>query len=311
MVLIEFRIPLPLSCEEFHRGQLYMVAQQSLAVTEDDSAKDEGVQWLKNEPYDNTDGSLGVSTITGTKVPQNKGQYTLKRYLLKSKVPSIVAALAPSNALFLIEEAWNAYPHCKTVLVNGYFNKDKFKIEVETMHVDTDLDRENAVNLSAADLAQRKVEYLDIMDGHKDPAKQKEYDARYDCSKYVSKKTGRGPLSKGWERRAADLNMPVMCCYKVVRADFKYFGMQGKIESTIINAQRDLFARTLAVAFCTLDDWNDKTMAEIRDMEREVARRAESRLKGATDGLLASPMDDAVASASAATAPAAEGSSSS
>ena len=36
-----------------------------------------------------------------------------------SKVPSIIRVLAPSGALELYEEAWNAYPHCKTVLTVG------------------------------------------------------------------------------------------------------------------------------------------------------------------------------------------------
>lgn len=71
----------------------------------------EGIEWIKNEPYDNTDGHWGTSEITGTVVPRNKGQYTLKRYHFKSKVPSLLAHLAPGNALFLVEEAWNGYPH--------------------------------------------------------------------------------------------------------------------------------------------------------------------------------------------------------
>jgi hypothetical protein len=34
MVLHEFRIPLPMTVEEFHRGQLYMTAQASLEASE-------------------------------------------------------------------------------------------------------------------------------------------------------------------------------------------------------------------------------------------------------------------------------------
>jgi hypothetical protein len=89
---------------------------------------DEGVQWIKNEPFDNTDGHLGLSPVTGTPVPKVKGQYTVKRYLLASKVPGVVKHLLPSNALFLIEEAWNAYPWCLTVLVNGYLDHKKMRI---------------------------------------------------------------------------------------------------------------------------------------------------------------------------------------
>ena len=47
----------------------------------------EGVVWLKNEPFDNTDGHMGVSPISGTTVPRARGQYTLKEYHLESRVP--------------------------------------------------------------------------------------------------------------------------------------------------------------------------------------------------------------------------------
>ena len=97
-------------------------------VSAEHTSGDEGIEWIKNEPFDNTDGHLGTSAITGTVVPRSKGQYTLKRYLLRSKVPSLVAHLVPANALFLVEEAWNGYPHCKTVLVNGYMDKTRFRI---------------------------------------------------------------------------------------------------------------------------------------------------------------------------------------
>ncbi len=69
MVVLEFRVPLPLTVEEYGRGQLFMTATASLEAT----AGKEGIVWLKNEPYDNTDGHLGTSQITGTVVPKNKG----------------------------------------------------------------------------------------------------------------------------------------------------------------------------------------------------------------------------------------------
>ncbi len=59
--------------------------------------------------------------------------------------------------MFLVEEAWNAYPHCKTVLVNGYFKTSTFRIDVETMHVDDKTDLDNAVGLSPDELKKRKV----------------------------------------------------------------------------------------------------------------------------------------------------------
>ena len=57
MVFLEFRMPLPITVNEYQIAQLHMVIQESLSET----GGGEGVNVLKNEPYDNTDGSLGKS----------------------------------------------------------------------------------------------------------------------------------------------------------------------------------------------------------------------------------------------------------
>lgn len=57
MVLIhEFRVPLHMTVDEFQIAQLYMVVDASEKMTGDG----EGVEILKNEPYDNTDGHVSV-----------------------------------------------------------------------------------------------------------------------------------------------------------------------------------------------------------------------------------------------------------
>jgi hypothetical protein len=76
---------------------------------------------------------------------------------------------------------------------------------------------------------------------------------------------------------------------QVVRANFKYFGMQTKVENIITNAQRDLFAKTLCVAFTSVDEWVDKSMADIRTLEAEVASKANKQLAGAVKDAAAIP----------------------
>jgi len=50
----------------------------------------------------------------------NSGQYTYKIYHLQSKVPAYIRLLAPKGSLEIHEEAWNAYPYCRTIItVNG------------------------------------------------------------------------------------------------------------------------------------------------------------------------------------------------
>lgn len=268
--VVEFRIALPLSVDEFHRGQMHMVAQKSLEVSSEKA--DEGIEWIRNEPYDNTDGHWGVSPISGIEAPRTKGQYTLKRYHIKSKIPGVAAALAPANMLYLVEEAWNAYPHCKTVMTNGYLDKAKFHVVIETVHSE-DMSLENAVGLSAEELKVRKIETIDLVDAYADK-KHKDYNPKYDVTLVKSAKTGRGPLAKGWEKTVK----PVMMAYKVVRVSFAYWGL-GSIEGTIINAQRNIFGQTLSQSFATLDDWVEKSMTDIRAMEEEVARRSAKALE--------------------------------
>lgn len=62
-----------------------------------------------------------------------------------------------------------------------------------------------------------------------------EYLAEEDPKIYKSYKTQRGPLSDDW---IAEINinpgkMPVMCAYKLCKVEFRYWGMQSKIERFI------------------------------------------------------------------------------
>lgn len=265
MVLIqEFRVPLNMTVEEFQVAQLYMVVDASEKLTGDG----EGVEILKNEPYDNTDGHMGISPISQWEVPRNKGQYTLKHYYCKSRIPGFLSAFCPEDSMVLIEEAWNSYPHCVTVIVNGYLAKNKFYIAIESMHLPDAGTSENALKISNNELNQRKVEVLDI--AAKLPKQPLE---EFDPSSYQSTKTGRGPLQKGWEVKVS----PVMTCYKLVRVNFDYWGVQGKVERIIRDQQRQLFHSTLRQAFCLTDRWYGLTMEDIRKLEKEVVAKLEAK----------------------------------
>ena len=105
MLIKEFRITLPMTVDEYQVAQLYSVAEAS----KNETGGGEGVEVQKNEPYENV-------PLLGGKF--NNGQYTYKIYHLASKVPSFVRMIAPKGSLEIHEEAWNAYPYCKTVLSN-------------------------------------------------------------------------------------------------------------------------------------------------------------------------------------------------
>ena len=54
MIIVEFRIVMPLSIEEYQRGVLYMLAKASRA-----SKKGEGVEIVANEPFTTEQGESG------------------------------------------------------------------------------------------------------------------------------------------------------------------------------------------------------------------------------------------------------------
>jgi len=221
----------------------------------------EGVEVVKNEPFDNY-------PLLGGKF--SKGQYTYKIYHLASKVPAFVKFLAPKGSLEIHEEAWNAYPYCKTVITNPDYMKNNFHITIETMHSPDRGTQDNAHELSPEKLRQRDVVTIDIAN---DNVLTKDYKQTEDPTKLKSQKTGRGPLSGNWKESAE----PVMCAYKLVTVEFKWFGFQNKVESFIHKTERRIFLNFHRQVFCWIDRWHGLTMQDIRDLEERTQRELDEQ----------------------------------
>ena len=76
----------------------------------------------------------------------------------------------------------------------------------------------------------------DIMDIVQDPISSGDYKKEEDPRLFRSAKTGRGPLEDGWRENYKGCkrgDKPVMTAYKLCRVEFKYWGMQNKIERFI------------------------------------------------------------------------------
>ncbi|XP_015038359.1 phosphatidylinositol transfer protein beta isoform isoform X1 [Drosophila pseudoobscura] len=278
MQIKEFRVTLPLTVEEYQVAQLFSVAEAS----KENTGGGEGIEVLKNEPFDNF-------PLLGGKY--TSGQYTYKIYHLQSKVPAYIRLLAPKGSLEIHEEAWNAYPYCRTIITNPKFMKDAFKIIIDTLHVgdagdsennpgymdknflmhiesnhfDNDLgDLPNVHELTPDKLKAREVVHIDIAN---DPILPADFKPEEDPTTYQSKKTGRGPLlGADWKKRVD----PVMTCYKLVTCEFKWFGLQTRVENFIQKSERRLFTNFHRQVFCSTDRWYGLTMEDIRAIEEKV-----------------------------------------
>jgi len=245
-------VVLPLTLEEYQVGQLYSVAKTSNLETHGDA----GVEILKNEPFENEE--------------MGKGQYTHKIYHLGSRLPGWARALAPASALLLEEEAWNAYPFCKTVLTSPFMG-EKFKFVIETRHFADRGDQDNVHKLSDKELKKLDVQVIDIAA----PVPEKDYKEEEDPTKFKSVKTERGPLEKGWIEDAD----PVMCAYKLVTVEFKWWGLQTKVESFIMGLEAGIFAKLHRQVFCWIDEWHGMSMEEVREYEEELKQQINKKME--------------------------------
>lgn len=80
-------------------------------------------------------------------------------------------------------------------------------------------------------------DYLDIV---KDQVSGGDYKKEEDPKVYVSEKTKRGPLTENWRKEyiaackdPSNKDKAIMCAYKLCKVEFKYWGMQSKIERFI------------------------------------------------------------------------------
>ena len=251
MLVKEYRIALPMSVEEYRIAQLYMIQKKS---REESSGEGSGVEIIVNEPY--TDG------------PGGNGQYTFKIYHIGSHLPGWFRAILPKSALRVEEEAWNSYPYTKTRYRCPFV--EKFLLEIETKYINDGGEQENVFNMSQSEMKQRQIDYIDIV---KDPISSGDYKKEEDPKLYKSTKTQRGPLTDAWWKDYKRSGKTIMTSYKLCRVEFKYWGMQNKIERFIHEiGLRKTMLRAHRQAWCWQDEWFGLQISDIRRLELETQR---------------------------------------
>ncbi|XP_035721688.1 protein retinal degeneration B-like isoform X2 [Vespa mandarinia] len=270
MLIKEYRIPLPLTVEEYQIAQLYMIAKKS---REESRGTGSGVEIIVNEPYTNG--------------PGGNGQYTHKIYHVGSHLPGWFKSLLPKSALIAKEEAWNAYPYTKTRYTSPFV--EKFSIEIETYYFPDNGYQENVFKLNGADLRNRVVDLIDIVKDQIDYVKEE------DPKLYISEKTGRGPLTDTWledywseikgKQQPTPSGKSLMCAYKLCRVEFRCWGVQTKLEKFIHDmALRKVMARAHRQAWAWQDEWYGLTMEDIREIERQTQLALQQKMGLADSG---------------------------
>ncbi|XP_064793314.1 membrane-associated phosphatidylinositol transfer protein 2-like isoform X2 [Oncorhynchus masou masou] len=251
MLIKEYRIPMPMSVDEYRIAQLYMIQKKSRDET---CGEGSGVEILENKPYENGPGGIG--------------QYTHKVYHIGMHIPSWFRSILPKAALRVEEESWNAYPYTRTRYTCPFV--EKFSIDIETYYKPDTGNQPDVFNMSPAEKRLRTLDPIDIV---KDPITPQEYLQEEDPRIYTSDKTKRGPLQEDWieEYNNNPGKTPIMCAYKLCKVEFRYWGMQSKIERFIHDVGlRKVMVRAHRQAWCWQDEWYGLTIEDIRQLELET-----------------------------------------
>ena len=267
---------MPITTEEYKIAQLYSVAMAS----KNETGGGEGVVVVENKAYEKNG---------------ERGQYTKKYFHLQSRVPKFIKMIMPKGSLYAMEESWNAFPRCKTVITNPGYMKNDFEIKVETLHLPDLGESENVHKLSSNDWKHTEVIKIDIAN---DQISATDYRAELDPKLYHSEKANIGPLGRDWIKdlsasgsgrsSSASRNSAYMCAYKLVTCHFKWFGLQNKVESFIFRTERRLFTNFHRQVFCWMDMWYGLSMDDIREIEEETQKELDKlRHSGEVRGTVA------------------------
>jgi len=243
---------MPLTLDEYRIGALYT----TMAISMQETGGGEGVKILVNEPYNDQ--------------VRGQGQYTKKLYFLKSKVPVFLRMIMPASAMELVEESWNNFPNSRTILTNPKFMGNNFFINVDTIVLEgyTHKQRFNVFGLDDEDMDKRKVIDVDISSQEGlaiDDLKPEEdpclFQSSCDCAD-----PPRGPLKPNWMTKTK----PVVTVYKLIRAKFKWWGLQCRVEDGISNYQLRLIHLFHRKMFCYYDQFCGMTITDIRALEAKT-----------------------------------------
>ncbi|SJK86198.1 Phosphatidylinositol transfer protein [Babesia microti strain RI] len=246
MKTIEFRIPMPMSVEDYCRCQIYAVIKGS----KNEVDKGSGLHIVKNEPF--FDGN-------------SEGRLTQKDLYLAKVLPGWLQSMMDPKFTILTEMSYNCYPLTKTNYSNLALSSLVFSIE--SNHLPGVVNDDNPLNLPEEILNSRKVVNIDIAVDGKIPDDENITTIRLKTSDLL-------PIPKDWLRRfteGEELPFKVMTCVKLVTVSVPYFGLLGsKVENFIMNTLKDQFIIYHRRVVIWLDEWKDLTMEELRNMEYEI-----------------------------------------
>ncbi|KAK8826278.1 hypothetical protein WA538_001418 [Blastocystis sp. DL] len=225
----------------------------------------EGVEWAVNEPlaFDNTDGHMGISSITGVEIPHEKGMYTKKIYRMYNSLPKAVTFFLSKDILTFTEESWLFGYERFSVWVNNYLDKSKFNIFIRFAVAPDNGHNPNYYNLTLEERKQIPQRFINIADksvhAHNDE----------DIWNMKSEHFTLPDFSKlDW----AESFTPISCLYRIFDINVHYFGLQTLVERMVCNAQYKGTFQLIRQLVTHCDGFYGWSMDQVVERENETKK---------------------------------------
>ena len=290
-LVYEYRIPMPLTVEEQKVGFRFIMVEgmyrYRLRHTLDnmfyvklcrETGGGAGTLFLEHLPYSLQDYPevCPIDHFKGdSKYKDEEGVYTYKTHHAGNRMPWWLVTLFHKDMLVMHEETWNSHPFYHQTFTLPELFASKFSTTVKSMVVATEPKgelemEENIFGLSPEDLERRQMSTLNIAD--------KMFEKKMPGGKspdiFKSRKTGRGPLSKGWQDSDALSVTHMLIIIHLAGPDV----FPKKLHSFGQRMIKKLMWRYYGEMFLKMDDWIDLTTEEIVKLEEECMRELPMRM---------------------------------
>ncbi|CAF0741267.1 unnamed protein product [Didymodactylos carnosus] len=276
----EFRIPLPLTVDEYKIGQQWT----ELQILRETWISCQNCVTFIDEPKKEYEISASVHRPL-------KGIHTHKKYNLTNQTPKfldLISSKSSGNGIELDECSWYDYPYTLTIIKN---EEHRITITIQSVYLQDSGTTDNPFHLTKDQLDKRTIEIINIASKVNDDYKKEE-----DPLLCQSKKIERNPFSKSWwesltsnhqhnqaEKHSSQLDdVPIMCCYKLVeistdeKSKLKAFIANTVSSSLIFNAQKEIYHRFHQKLFCNIDNWYELSLITIHEDEERLKRQIKS-----------------------------------
>lgn len=250
MLLIEYRIKLPISYDQYQVAHLHTTMEMSKEYT----SSGEGVEVLENIPCD-------PACLPNQKPNSRKATAKVQRTSKRYYVPDSITSAVGLSSVILRESSFNRFPNFRTTVIAESGTDGEFTVDTVCRKGDDTVNKDNVFRLPQVILDKRAVINIDIANDElsADLARDDE-----DPEKVLG-------LGEDWQTSLIPrLSMVV---YKLVSVNLQSGGVNQGSENkevVVMDSLQKMFNVFHRKLVCSQDRWRGLNMEDIRTMEAET-----------------------------------------